>query len=102
PPVEAGRITHPKSVRWARLFDVRYQLLLLELWLGVWTDQAVTGALGRADLISAALSEMGSRIARLAGRLLPGMDLKDVNNNGRKAGAPFGLPADPLPRTEKA
>jgi rubrerythrin len=101
PEAEAGRITHPKAVRWARLFDVRYQLLLLELWLGVWTDHAVSGPLGRDSLFNAALDEMLSRIARLAGRLLPGMDLKEEDNNNCKAGAPFGLPDDPLPRTEK-
>jgi hypothetical protein len=101
PEAEAGRITHPKAVLWARLFDVRYQLLLLELWLGVWTDPTVNGPLGRDSLFNAALNEMRTRIAALAGRLLPGMDMKDEDNNGRKAGAPFGLPDDALPRTEK-
>jgi hypothetical protein len=100
PDAEAARITHPKAVRWARLFDVRYQLLLMELWLGVWTDPAVTGPLGRDDLFSAALNEMMARVGRLAGTLLPGMDLKDADSNGRKAAAPFGLPNDPLPRAE--
>jgi hypothetical protein len=101
PEAEARRITHPKAVLWARLFDVRYQLLLLELWLGVWTDPTVKGPLGRDSLFNAALNEMRTRIAGLAGRLLPGMDMKDEDNDGRKAGAPFGLPDDPLPRTEK-
>jgi hypothetical protein len=101
PEAEAGRITHPKAVRWARLFDVRYQLLLLELWLGVWTDPKISGPLGRDSLFNAALQEMRLRIARLAGRLLPGMDLKEEDNDGRKAGAPFGLPDNALPRTEK-
>jgi hypothetical protein len=96
---EASRITHPKSVRWARLFDIRYQLLLLELWLGVWTDPSVTGGLGRAALWQAALKEMKQRIAKIAGQLLPHMDLKEQDNNNRNAGAPFQLPADPLPAT---
>jgi hypothetical protein len=101
PEAEEGRITHPKAVRWARLFDLRYQLLLLELWLGVWTDTTVTGTLGRDNLFSAALREMRSRIGGFAGRLLPGMDRKEIDNGDRKAGAPFGLPDGPLPRTEK-
>ena len=41
------------------------------------------------------------RIGRIAGRLLPAMDFKAADNQNRKAGAPFELPADPLPTTEK-
>ena len=97
---EARRITHPKAVRWGRLFDLRYQLLLLELWLGVWTSPPVTGALGRKSLFKAALSEMRARIGSIAGRLLPGMPLKEGDDK-LKAGAPFGLPKEELPHTEK-
>ncbi len=102
PAAEASRITHPKANRWARLFDFRYQLLLLKLWLGVWTDPAVSGPLGRDNLFKSALKEMRAYIAKLAGQLLPGMDLKEVGNNKRKAGAPFGLPNNALPRTEQS
>src|SRR5207244_2744947 len=90
------------ALRWARLFDIRYQLLLLELWLGVWTDPTVAGTLGRDNLFAVALDEMQSRIGTLAGQFLPGMDLKEENNNGQRAGAPFGLPDTALPHTGKA
>jgi hypothetical protein len=99
---EAGRITHPKALRWAKLFNVRYQFLLLELWLGVSTDSSTTGALGRDALFSSAISEMSGRISRIADRLLPTMDRKDQNNQDRKAGAPFELPDAALPDTEKS
>jgi rubrerythrin len=102
PKAEAGRITHPKAFRWAKLFDTRYQLLLLELWLGAWTDRSAIGPLGRKSLLDSALKEMLLRVARLAGELLPGMDQKAANNQSRKAGAPFELPDDPLPQTEKS
>ncbi|MBI3408065.1 MAG: hypothetical protein HY040_06875 [Planctomycetes bacterium] len=101
PEAEASRITHPKAVRWARLFDIRYQLLLLELWLGVWTERTVDGPLGRTGLFEASLTEMLARIRKIGGQFLPTMDLKEEDNNDRKTGAPFGLPDDPLPATEK-
>ena len=89
---------------WARLFDVRYQLLLLDLWLGTMTDRTVTGAFSRDNLINAALSEMTDRISPLAGKMLPTMDLKDVGSGDREAGAPFGLPQKrpyPQPKDNK-
>jgi len=100
PEAEVGRITHSKSRLWAKLFNIRYQFMLLELWLAVRTDRSATGTLGRKNVIQAILLEMGIRIGRIAGRFLPAMDLKETDNNGRKAAAPFELPVGPLPTTE--
>jgi len=102
PEAEGGRITHPKTLRWAQLFDIRYQLLLMELWLGISTDRSKTGALARSSLFDATISEMLGRIRKIAGQFLPAMDLKDEDNQDRKAGAPFGLPVEALPATEKS
>jgi hypothetical protein len=102
PPAEANRITHPKACRWAKLFDVRYQLLLLELWLGVSTDRTEPGPFARGKLLKAALIEMKTRIRQIGGKLLPSLDRKDVDPKNLKAGAPFFLPDKSLPRTQKA
>jgi len=103
PEIEASRITHPKTLLWAKLFDVRYQVLLLELWLGTATKPSVSGALGRAGLFDAALhAEMIRRIQRLANQMLPEMDLKTDAESTSKAAAPFELPDEALPQTEKS
>jgi len=72
--------------------------LVLELWLAVQTAPGNSDVFGRDRLFALALGEMRARIRRLAGQLLPSMDLKDTGNNGRRAAAPFGLPDDPLPQ----
>jgi hypothetical protein len=102
PEAEDSRITHTKSLRWAKLFDIRYQLLLMELWLGVWTDRSETGALGRSSLFDATIAEMKDRIRKIGGQFLPTIDLKDQDNQDRKAGATFGLPTEALPATAKS
>jgi rubrerythrin len=100
---EAGRITQPKALRWAKLFNLRYQLLLLEMWLGVNTGPAVTGPLAAAALFGTALNEMLARVRGIGDRILPKLPLKDGGDSATEpAAAPFELPIKALPATEKA
>jgi hypothetical protein len=101
-PVHHGQITDPKAHLWARLFDLRYQLLILELALGVQTAPGTTGALGRDSLFNDALDEMRRRIKRIGDVLLPTMPLRKGGGTKLKAGAPFELPQTALPTTPAA
>jgi Ferritin-like len=96
---ESGRITDLKAKLWARLFDHRYQLLILELALGVQTAPGTAGPLGRDSLFSDALGEMTERIRQIGDTLLPSMPLKKGGGTQKKAAAPFGLPETALPTT---
>ncbi|HEX4608732.1 MAG TPA: hypothetical protein VH092_11065, partial [Urbifossiella sp.] len=98
---EAARITHPKAVRWARLFNLRYQLLLLELWLAVNTAPPGAGPLAPDGLLTAALREMRVRVRKIAAETLPALPLKDGGDAATApAAAPFELPVEALPATD--
>jgi hypothetical protein len=86
-------ITHPAALPWAKLLNVRYQMLLLKLALGLWQPRqtSVGGVLSRSSLFEDALSEMRVGVRRIALRLV------GFNQTEIVAGAPFELPAEPLP-----
>jgi hypothetical protein len=87
-PVHAGAefITHPESRRWAKLFNIRYQMLLLDTLLALSTSR-------REDPnLRAMLTEWASRHEmehlKQIGQLLPTLPRKSGSGNLR-AGAPF-------------
>ena len=56
----------------------------------------------RQNLFDAALDEMKIRIRLVASVVLPSLDRKRPEVDVWKAGAPFGMPDDALPRTDIA
>lgn len=99
PAAGPGRITHEAALRWAKLLNVRYQLVLLELGLAMLQPRAADegGALGRASLILASLdNEMRNHVKALANRL-SALPLRPESPAGEVAGAPFELPEGSFP-----
>jgi glucose/arabinose dehydrogenase len=105
PSAQRNRITHPSSRLWAELCDVRYQMLIGELWLAVLLP-ANDPANPRAQLFRKSVhTEMKKGVAAVARKLatLPrkgNYDPAQPGNSARvlSAGAPFGaIPHDQLP-----
>ena len=94
---EQGRITHPRSRRWAQLLNLRYRMLLtfLSHFLHLDEDLYVDSGVRRGDhtrrglLLTWTFQEMG-RIRKLCKKLvqLP----KDEEPSALRAGPPFELP----------
>ena len=94
--LELGRISHPVSVLWARLFNLRYRMLLSFLQQSLLTrrtDDETRQA--RSQLIEWTFSEM-FRMTELSHNVLTKLPRKlpDMTEEGRPllAGAPFELP----------
>lgn len=102
PEKEAGRITHPAALLWAKLGNARYQILVCELVAAV--DQKSSdddgSAVGRSSLITTAIYvEMMTSIGGIARKLVQ-LALKDGGDATTAAAAmPFELPATGLPTT---
>src|SRR5215213_5720964 len=65
PAIEEGRISHEAALRWARLLNVRYRLVLLELGLAMLQPRGQGGGsvLSRSSLIESSVSiEMKSGV----------------------------------------
>ncbi|SFI23166.1 ferritin-like domain-containing protein [Planctomicrobium piriforme] len=104
PATEGGRITHPVTLLWARLFNARYRILIAELALIMsesvkenLADGAATGLASRPRLIGDAISREMRQPFGIRGlaKRLTAMPLK-ADGSGN-AGAPFEMPAAPLP-----
>jgi hypothetical protein len=87
-PVHASAefITHPESRRWAKLFNIRYQMLLLDILLALSTSR-------RKDAkLRAMITEWASRHEmehlKQIGQLLPSLPRK-FGGRSLRAGAPF-------------
>ena len=92
---EQGRISHPVSVGWARLFNLRYRMLLTFLQQSLLTSRAAATAPDRSQLIAWTFSEM-FRMSSLSQNVLTRLPRQKPNifEDGRPsvAGAPFELP----------
>jgi hypothetical protein len=103
---EPGLITDGQALLHARLFDLRYSMLLLEIFLSVTIPRTkvVGGAPVRRTLSRRALSvEMATGIGALSRRLVR-LPLKASQGGVAPpfAGAPYGLPAGLFPEDERA
>lgn len=97
-----GRITHPTSLLWARLFNARYQILLhkLALAMGQKVSEDDGSNAGRASLIEDAIGdEMRNFIRRIAAKLVKSPRLAGQTDveTGPRAAPPFELPIEALP-----
>ncbi len=104
PDVEASRITHPDAILWARLFNVRYRLLLLDLShafkrkgpMGEAPDVTPRGHLRDAAFFEMRgrppLRRAGLRSLALKLTTLPLKDAAPAGADARVAGPPFELP----------
>ncbi len=95
PHSELGRISHPVSVDWARLFNLRYRMLLTFWQQSLHTSREAATAADRTHLINWAFVEM-FRMPRFSNNVLAVMPRKKPNtfDDGRPsiAAAPFELP----------
>lgn len=90
----ADFITYPESVLWARLFNTRYQMLLLDILLGLSTSRNRDPGLREQLLTWGARWEM--EFLKQIGQLLPSLP-RHKGSKYLKAGAPFEtvqFPAD--------
>ena len=98
-----GRITHPGTLRWAELFNRRYEMLLLDIALALSFRSAdlIDGVRIRRMLARewAVQKEMKLALSQIAGTLatLPKDDPPGAPGTSRHAGAPFELPDPHLP-----
>jgi hypothetical protein len=102
-------ITNKVSVLWASLFNTRYQMLLMKIYLALArpSDQPGQGPASRLDLIQKAIAlEMSVGVSAIADKLVE-LPLKlrapaGTTDPADKAGPPFELPDAPLPETPKS
>ena len=93
-PIGGGAIMEPTARLLAQLLDVRYEMLLLCLMLGV-TEPKAGPTDTRANLLGWAVTEMKDRIGLLARKLATMPLSAEAPTN---AGAPFELLHGPLPQ----
>ncbi len=90
-------ITEPQAKMWAQLFNLRYQMLLIDVLLALSTNRRKDGELRRELIRWAVISEMD--FLRIIGQFLP---LLPRHPGGKaRAGAPFAtieMPADAAKR----
>jgi glucose/arabinose dehydrogenase len=94
---ERNRITHPSAMRWAKLFNARYQMLIAELWLAMLLPRSNSK---RGDLFSHAIyTEMKRSVRDLAKKLvtLPRKNQPTGSDALKLAGPPFELPENDWP-----
>jgi hypothetical protein len=92
---EAGRISHPRSLKWARLFNLRYRLLLAYLSHYLQSDGPLldenAGRTPRGLLNKWTFDEM-RHLSQVATRLASLPRVKSDPEMPTRAGAPFELP----------
>ena len=91
-------ISHPATLLWAKLCNVRYRMLLMDIALSLsvgTTGQVAATSANRVDFIGWAFREMLVATKPLAEELRQ-MPLSEAGN-GAMAGFPFELPEQPLP-----
>src|SRR5207248_9945005 len=90
---ERNRITHPSSRLWAELCDVRYQMLVGELWLAILLPSSTAPGNMRTQLLrKAVVTEMKKGIAMIARKLATLPRGADAASRVRSAGAPLRMP----------
>jgi hypothetical protein len=93
-------ITQPQAKLWAQLFNVRYQMLLVDILLALSMDRSQKKDLRQQLIDWAVKNEM--QYLREIGQILPGLhrhpypSARKSNPRGAKAGAPFVLKEVPL------
>lgn len=99
-PVAAGAqpITHPQAKLWASLFNVRYQMLLLDVLLALSTSRHGPHGKLRETLTSWAAGHEMEFLKQL-GQLLP--TLPRAPGSTARAGAPFEVVMFPLENTKR-
>jgi hypothetical protein len=99
-PVAPGSqvITHPESKLWANLFNVRYQMLLLDILLALSTSRQGPDGDLRKELTSWAASHEMEYLKQI-GQLLPTLP-RALGSKGR-AGAPFEFVMLPVDSTKR-
>jgi Ferritin-like len=95
---EADPITHPESKLWADLFNVRYQMLLLDVLLALSTSRSSNRKL-RATLTSWAAGNEMEHLKQI-GQLLPTLP-RHYRSKVLRAGAPFETVPFPLDNTKR-
>ncbi|MGH2414386.1 MAG: ferritin-like domain-containing protein, partial [Microcystaceae cyanobacterium] len=97
PSWENGRITHPKSRLWAKLFNCRYHILLLSIAQSLFLNKTTDLRL-RNTLIKWAFEEMMQGLRTTAIHLTTLNRSESDNGSGsRFAGSPFELPKEIIP-----
>jgi len=86
-------ITHPYTALWAQLFNVSYELLLVDI---AWAISSPRGGDRRQPLVDMCLATMGAVIQPLA-KYLTKRPLNETD--ALKAGPTFGLADEAMPRT---
>jgi hypothetical protein len=94
----AQAITHPESKLWANLFNVRYQMLLLDILLALSTNRQGPDGNLRKQLTSWAASHEMEYLKQI-GQLLPTLP-RALGSKGR-AGAPFEIVMLPTDSTKR-
>jgi hypothetical protein len=99
-PVQADAefITHPESKLWAQLFNVRYQMLLLDILIALSTSRSQAAGL-RSTLTSWASAHEMEHLKRI-GQLLPTLPRHPGKTN-LQAGAPFETAQFPPDNTKR-
>jgi Ferritin-like len=102
--VDVNRITHPDTVRWATLFNLRYEALMLDIILALSyrSDDVVDGGVKIRTRLArdwGVRKEMRTAIAQIAQTLTsaPKDEVPGPPGTPRFAGAPFELPAAGYP-----
>jgi len=101
PETEESCISHEAALQWARLLNVRYRLVLLELGLAMLRPRESDddSLLSRPALIDASLTEMRHVVRYIAIRLT-GLPRRPEGSTGEVAAAPFELPDISFPNDE--
>ncbi len=95
---EADSITDPESVLWAKLFNARYQMLLLDLLLALSTSRETEPDLRKDLMCWATRNEM--EFLKQIGQLLPNLP-RHAGSRNLRAGAPFEMVQFPLDNTKR-
>jgi hypothetical protein len=95
---EAEPITHPASKLWAKLFNVRYQMLLLDVLLALSTSRKRDPGLRRKLTTWAARYEM--EFLKQIGQLLPNLP-RHRHSTQLRSGAPFETVPFPADNTKR-
>ena len=86
------RIEHPYAALWADVFDLRYELLLLDIWRALATPR---GDARRTALVELVFKEMPRVVRDLAAHLTT-LDLRP-DTGSSPAAPPYGLQPDEFP-----
>jgi hypothetical protein len=89
-----GRITHPHSRLWAQLLNLRYRMLLTNIFHALHTEGPVNSETPKSTIFGWFITEMTTNIRGLSSLLIEMPQLE-----GQSVGPPFAAPAFELPYT---